>query len=256
MNRQASQVVKAKDQIKLWNIAVGDTVRVISGPSKGIIGKVEECLKHQNKLVVSGVNVVKKVLPLFLAKKAGLEIQNFEYPSAIHYSNVRLIGEIPSAIDYNGPKRRVEIKRVNKGRTFYNKDKKLLTWRRWIPGENVFLPWPKQNQSLVDGLLDTRQPEVKLTTYIETLHKSPIPFDVQHELRNKYSRFRRDSREIRSATIEDNEGIEIAEKRANVKIKPGSLQGSKTAQLQPETIQILSSAMSRKLAAQGDLLHG
>ncbi len=50
--------VKAKHKIKFWNIAVGDNVRIITGPHKGKIGRVQDCIKDQNKVTVAGVNIV------------------------------------------------------------------------------------------------------------------------------------------------------------------------------------------------------
>ena len=192
-----SRVVKLKpaDRIKYWNIAVGDTVRVITGPSKGKVGKVQEIQPDRNRLTVSGVNVVKKVLPLFLAQKSGLENQRFEFAAPIHYSNVQLVGEIPeNALDPrpDSPKRTVFVKRVNRGKLFFNKERKLLTWRRWIPGEGLFLPWPRagvaeRNQRENEGT-DTPEASVKSQTYLETLHRPPVPETMMDELRNRYSK--------------------------------------------------------------------
>ncbi|BFZ58877.1 hypothetical protein PYCC9005_005943 [Savitreella phatthalungensis] len=184
-----------KDKIKYWNIAVGDTVRVITGPSKGKVGKVQEVLPSKNKIVVGGVNVVRKMLPLVVAQASGLESQRFEYAAPIHYSNVQLVGEIPvSSVDPtpDSPKRTVFVKRVARGRTFFNKERHLLTWRRWIPGEKVFLPWPRLGVSEaskreVEGV-DTSAGDLKATTFIETLHTPPVPHEVADALRNKYSK--------------------------------------------------------------------
>lgn len=259
-NRGTKQFAKTKDRIRLWNIAVGDNVKVISGPSRGKVGKVQECLRSQNKIIVSGVNVVKKMLPLFLSQSSGLESQKFEYAAPIHYSNVQLVGDIPSSTDPMGPKRRVEIKRVHRGKTFYNKDKKLLTWRRWVPGENVFLPWPRHEVQKVDGPMDTKAAEVSATTYIETLRQSPIPLEMQHELRNKYSKFRRDPIVVEeSALVADVEGIEKVDatyKNAEFTDDADLAQGRPTpkktsrkydpvAGLDTKTIDILAQAMSK-----------
>lgn len=187
--------LKPAERIKYWNIAVGDTVRVITGPSKGKVGKVQEIQPDRNRLIVSGVNVVKKVLPLFLAQKSGLENQRFEFASPIHYSNVQLVGEIPhNALDprADGPKRTVFVKRVDRGKLFFNKERKLLTWRRWIPGEGLFLPWPRagvaeRNTREHEGI-DTPEAALKSQTYLETLHSPPVPETVMDELRNRYSK--------------------------------------------------------------------
>lgn len=259
MNRTAAKALKPRDKIKLWNIAVGDNVKVISGPSKGKVGQVQECLKDKNKIIVSGVNVVKKMLPLFLSQKSGLESQRFEYAAPIHYSNVQLVGDIPSSADPRGPKRRVEIKRVYRGKTFYNKDKKLLTWRRWVPGENVFLPWPRSEKTKVDGPMDTKEADLNATTYLETLRQSPVPLEMQHELRNKYSKFRRDTPRVEAVSIEDIEGLELKEEFTDdVELAKSSDKSSKSKKpdilsgLDSNTIDILAQAMRKPAASQPD----
>ncbi|MEW5985781.1 MAG: 50S ribosomal protein L24 [Chloroflexota bacterium] len=41
-------------------IKVGDTVEVISGDDKGVRGEVKRVLPKKNRLVIAGVNIVKK----------------------------------------------------------------------------------------------------------------------------------------------------------------------------------------------------
>ncbi len=144
------------------------------------------------------------MLPLFLSQQAGLESQKFEYAAPIHYSNVQLVGELPST-DLKGLKRSVIVKRVNRGKMFYNKDKKLLTWRRWIPGENLFLPWPRNERPITEGPSDTIEADVKASTFLETLHQAPLPLTLENELRTKYSKFRRSSKKA-SVASEFDEG--------------------------------------------------
>lgn len=258
--RQAAKALKPVDRIKYWNIVVGDDVKVITGPYKGKVGKVQEVIKDENKIIVSGVNVLKKMLPRFLVEATGSESQRIEYPGPIHYSNVQLVGDLPTAANPTGPKRRVEIKRVNRGRTFYNKDKNYLTWRRWVPGENVFLPWPRNSETKPDGPMDTKEADVSVNTYLESLRQSPVPQGMQDELRNKYSKFRRGERAI---AIDEVEGLELdsstehaqqsslAETTEDVSIaktkstRPGKVPGP-IAGLTPETIAILAEAMSKQ----------
>ena len=42
------------------NLKTGDKVVVIAGKDKGKIGKITKTLKNENKVVVEGVNIVKK----------------------------------------------------------------------------------------------------------------------------------------------------------------------------------------------------
>ena len=68
-------------------IKVGDKVRVLAGKDKGKEGTITSILKKKNRVVVSGVNVVKKhVKPN--GQQAG-SIQEVEMP--IHASNVMVV---------------------------------------------------------------------------------------------------------------------------------------------------------------------
>ena len=68
-------------------IKVGDNVRVITGSNKGKEGKVLKVLRSENKVVVDGINIVKKHLKPNRTNETGgiLEIE-----APIHISNVKV----------------------------------------------------------------------------------------------------------------------------------------------------------------------
>ena len=68
-------------------IKVGDNVRVITGSNKGKEGKVLKVLRSENKVVIDGVNIVKKHLKPNRTNESGgiLEIE-----APIHVSNVKV----------------------------------------------------------------------------------------------------------------------------------------------------------------------
>ena len=69
------------------NLKVGDKVVVIAGSSKGKEGKITKTLKSENRVVVEGVNIVKKH-----KKGNGQETGGIlEVEAPIHVSNVMLI---------------------------------------------------------------------------------------------------------------------------------------------------------------------
>ena len=69
-------------------IKLGDTVIVIAGKDKGKSGKVIKTLKKESKVVVEGINVVKKhVKPNNQNDKGGI----FDIEAPIHVSNVKKI---------------------------------------------------------------------------------------------------------------------------------------------------------------------
>ena len=69
------------------NLKVGDKVVVITGKDKGKEGKIIKVLRKENRVVVEGVNIVKKHL-----KGNGQQAGSIsEVESAIHASNVMII---------------------------------------------------------------------------------------------------------------------------------------------------------------------
>lgn len=69
------------------NLKVGDKVVVIAGSGKGKEGKITKTLKSENRVVVEGVNIVKKH-----KKGNGQETGGIlEVEAPIHVSNVMLI---------------------------------------------------------------------------------------------------------------------------------------------------------------------
>jgi len=74
----------------MMKIKVGDEVLVIAGRDKGKNGKVIKTLRNDNKVVVEGINIVKKhVKPNNQNDKGGI----FDIEAPIHVSNVKKIEE-------------------------------------------------------------------------------------------------------------------------------------------------------------------
>ena len=71
-------------------IKVGDNVRVITGSNKGKEGKVLKVLRNENRVLVDGVNVIKKHVKPSRANETGgiLEVE-----APIHLSNVKVLGK-------------------------------------------------------------------------------------------------------------------------------------------------------------------
>jgi large subunit ribosomal protein L24 len=74
--------------MRKFKIKVGDYVKVIAGSSKGSEGKVINVIKKREKIIIEGLNMVKKHLkPNSKNPQGGIE----EKESPIHISNVSLI---------------------------------------------------------------------------------------------------------------------------------------------------------------------
>ena len=70
----------------MMKIKVGDEVLVIAGKDKGKSGKVVKTLRNEDRVVVEGINVVKKhVKPNNQNDKGGI----FDIEAPIHVSNVK-----------------------------------------------------------------------------------------------------------------------------------------------------------------------
>lgn len=69
-------------------LRVGDKVRVMVGKDKGKEGKITHTFKNENKVVVEGINIVKKHLKPNGANQNGGIV---EVEAKIHASNVMLI---------------------------------------------------------------------------------------------------------------------------------------------------------------------
>lgn len=69
-------------------IKMGDTVKIISGSSKGKEGKILHILRKENRVVVEKINIVKKhVKPSNTNETGGI----LEIEAPIHISNVKVI---------------------------------------------------------------------------------------------------------------------------------------------------------------------
>ncbi len=62
---------------------------MIAGKDKGKSGSVAKAMPKENRIVVTGINIMKKHVK---ARKSGEKGQILEIPGPIHVSNVRLDG--------------------------------------------------------------------------------------------------------------------------------------------------------------------
>lgn len=71
-------------------VKVGDNVRIIAGKDKGKEGKVIKTFKNDQKVVVEGLNIIKKhSKPTNTNDKGGI----FDIEAPIHVSNVKVVKE-------------------------------------------------------------------------------------------------------------------------------------------------------------------
>jgi large subunit ribosomal protein L24 len=92
----------------------GDTVRVMRGDDKGKEGKILRVYPKTGRVVVEGVNIVKRHRK---ARTAEEQSGIIDFPAPIHHSNVMLIDpktgqptRIRKRIDEDGTKERISVK--------------------------------------------------------------------------------------------------------------------------------------------------
>eukprot|EP00002_Diphylleia_rotans_P008697 TRINITY_DN18712_c0_g1_i1.p1 TRINITY_DN18712_c0_g1~~TRINITY_DN18712_c0_g1_i1.p1 ORF type:complete len:181 (-),score=43.95 TRINITY_DN18712_c0_g1_i1:92-634(-) len=75
------------DLVEKWKVVRGDKVEVLSGKDKGKQGLVIRAMHHRNKVVVEGLNLVKKHVKSTADRKGGI----FTIEAPLHYSKVALV---------------------------------------------------------------------------------------------------------------------------------------------------------------------
>ena len=111
----------ARKESKSLSIKKGDTVKVIAGRDKGAEGKVIAVLSEQDRVIVEGVNRIKRHTKVVnQGGRAGTTGGIVTQEAAIHVSNVMLLVDAPKDSDAKGKvTTRVGFKRteVTKRRT-------------------------------------------------------------------------------------------------------------------------------------------
>lgn len=69
MKTTREKLPRAEHVITHWKVCRGDTVEVMRGKDAGKQGVVRKVLRRQNRLVVRGVNLVKKPIPAHMARR-------------------------------------------------------------------------------------------------------------------------------------------------------------------------------------------
>ena len=102
-------------------VKVGDKVRILAGKDKGKEGKIIKTLKNDNKVVVEGINMIKKHVKPNRMNEVG-SIKEMEAP--IHVSNVKLIDDKKVSAKKETVK---EVKEVKEEKTKKTTAKKTTT---------------------------------------------------------------------------------------------------------------------------------
>jgi large subunit ribosomal protein L24 len=88
---------------KNLNIKKGDTVRVIAGKDKGAEGKVISVLREEQRVIVEGVNRIKRHTKVVnQGGRAGTTGGIVTQEAPVHVSNVMLLVDAPKGSDAKG----------------------------------------------------------------------------------------------------------------------------------------------------------
>mmetsp|Transcript_16854 Transcript_16854/g.23453 ORF Transcript_16854/g.23453 Transcript_16854/m.23453 type:complete len:238 (+) Transcript_16854:45-758(+) len=107
--------VKARDKIRRWKLVSGDTVEIVNPlhRDKGKRGVIKKVLRKSNRVIVEGVNLVKRHIAGTPEMKGGI----FTKEAPLHYSMVNLVDptvDKPTRVGYkfleDGTKVRVSKK--------------------------------------------------------------------------------------------------------------------------------------------------
>ena len=92
-------------------VKVGDNVKILAGKDKGKEGKVIRTLKKEEKVVVEGINIVKKhSKPTNTNDKGGI----FDIEAPIHVSNVKVVEGKETKKTATKTTKKEEVKEVKK----------------------------------------------------------------------------------------------------------------------------------------------
>ena len=109
---------KNPDKKKNLKIKKGDVVRVIAGKDKGAEGKVISVLSEQDRVIVEGVNRIKRHTKVVnQGGRAGTTGGIVTQEAAIHVSNVMLLVDAPKGSDDKAPQKGKVTTRVGYKRT-------------------------------------------------------------------------------------------------------------------------------------------
>ena len=109
---------RRRHAVKVERVAMpvsrGDTVRVMRGEDKGKEGKILRIYPKTGRVVVDGVNIVKRHRK---ARTAEEQSGIIDFPAPIHHSNVMLLDpkdgtptRVHSRVDEDGTKERISVK--------------------------------------------------------------------------------------------------------------------------------------------------
>lgn len=88
----------------MQRVKTGDTVQVIAGKDKGVVGEVLRVLPKKNRVIVERVNIVKKHQRATQAGRRQIQPGIVEYEAPIHLSNVMPICpacELPTRVSFH-----------------------------------------------------------------------------------------------------------------------------------------------------------
>ncbi|KAM7217757.1 hypothetical protein V8F06_006891 [Rhypophila decipiens] len=166
----------------------GDRVVVTEGSFKDKIGFVDEIdTKFMTVSIKDTLRTNISIPGYMLNSDSDDPVQVFD--GRVPLSAVRLVHPLPHPV--TGKMRDVIIRELKAINVNFDRPTREVTYDRIIPGENVVIPWPKEEPVVYpDNEADTLRIDVEQRTFVPTLLRPPMPETIIDELRNRYSMFR------------------------------------------------------------------
>ncbi|KAH6722384.1 hypothetical protein BKA61DRAFT_174393 [Leptodontidium sp. MPI-SDFR-AT-0119] len=222
LNRMRGRPLHGKEKwdiLDFWggrflNIVRGDRVVILEGRDKGKIGKLIEIDTKRAECKIEGLNMMDINVPQYMISPEEADqrpIRSIEQP--ISLKSVRLV--VPITNKKTGVRRDVIVKAISSSKPMFDREGRAR-WRRFIPGLNIKIPFPKGPPQDVpeDQPWDTLRMDVEAKTFVPSLLTPPMPRSVIDELRNRYSIFR---------TRHDPEYLEKKQKEEDEKLEKKKL---------------------------------
>lgn len=169
-------------------ITKGDYIYINEGESKGKITKVLEYHSRTNEFAANDISKPLIVAPQYWAENQKSHL--IDFPRSIPREHVKLAAREK---DENGNITHVVANEVVYKGQYYDD-----RYKRWLPRrfvkhhENLEIPWPTPDKNHTASEVTTKEEVAHLKTYeTQTIAKSLLPPGVLNEIRNPYSKHKK-----------------------------------------------------------------
>jgi large subunit ribosomal protein L24 len=171
--------------------AAGDRVQMIRGPQKGMIGKISQVYESGNAVFVEGLGQPQRVV---MPKEIWFQGQTkpvISVPKLVPYKDIRLVAKI---LNDEGKEEDVVIHSFELSGRYFDKElNNFRPIRRALHDKRIVIPWPIEKVEKSNSTYSTDPSVVEERTfYPQSILESTIPYGAVAQIRNVYSRHKRE----------------------------------------------------------------